>query len=45
VRDVLDDYHDALARLEKVAGVLRRLGPPWQGVTRRLNELTRALHD
>lgn len=45
VQELLDDYQDALATLERVAEVLRKLGPPWQASRDALNELSRAHQD
>jgi hypothetical protein len=45
MQELLDDYQDALARLERVGEVLRKLGPPWQASRDALNELSRALQD
>ncbi len=45
LQELLDDDQDALAKLERVSEVLRRLGPPWQASRDALNELSRALQD
>ena len=45
VQELLDDYKDALTKLERVSEVLRKLGPPWQVSRDALNELSRALQD
>ena len=45
VRELIDDYEHALARLEQVADVLRRLGPSWRATRDALNELSRLLDE
>lgn len=43
VQELLEDYKDALVKLEHVSEILRKVGPPWQASRDALNELSRAL--